>query len=179
MNHPIYRLEIQILNFGISESFILTYSFTVLVLKRQHFAEEPLFVPTNKTWNGARAKRMLIRCHFMIVSIAMFWARIMKKISRASKSSQSPKEMGASSIASIGKMKTHLRRLRPKHGRATKHVTIKKKGDVLGNDLNNASVHIVSFSSQNWLYLIHTLWTVNDDPWKDTLKRPQGGFTGV
>mgnify|MGYP007045550468 CR=1 FL=1 len=69
----------------------------------------------------------------------------MKKISRASKSRKSPKEMGASSIASIGKMKTHLRRLRPKNGRATNHVMIIEKGDVLGNDLNNASMLLVSF----------------------------------
>ena len=73
----------------------------------------------------------------------------MKKISRASKSRKSPKEMGASSIASIGKMKTHLRRLRPKNGRVTYHVMIREKGDVLGNDLKFALMHFVSFSSQN------------------------------
>ena len=95
----------------------------------------------------------MIGCHLIIViiSIAMFWARTMKKVSRASKSRKSPKEMGASSIASIGKMKTHLRRLRPKNGRATNHVMImeRKKGDVLGNDLKSASMLVVSFSSQN------------------------------
>ena len=75
----------------------------------------------------------------------MLWATAMKKVSMASKSSQSPKEMGASSIASIGKMKTHLRRLRPKNGRATYHVMIKMKEDVLDKDLNNAYVLLVSF----------------------------------
>ena len=55
--------------------------------------------------------------------------------------------MGASSIAWIGKMKTHLRRLRPKNGRATNNVLImeRKKGDVLGNDLKSALRHLVSF----------------------------------
>ena len=71
----------------------------------------------------------------------------MKKISRASKSRKSPKEMGASSIASIGKMKTHLRRLRPKNGRATNHVMLigRKIGDVLGKDLKSALRQFVSF----------------------------------
>ena len=93
----------------------------------------------------------MIGCHLIIViiSIAMFWATTMKKVSRASKSRKSPKEMGASSIASIGKMKTHLRRLRPKNGRATNHVMIREKEDVLGNDLKSALMQIVSFSSQN------------------------------
>ena len=154
MNHPIYRLEIQILNFDISESFILTYSFTALVLKKQNtlYAVEPLFVPIRETWNGARASLLMIGCHSMIIlmiSIAMVWETAMKKVSLVSKSRKTPKEMGTSSIAWIGKMKTHLRRLRPKNGRATNHVITSIIGDVLGNDLKSASLLIVSFSSQN------------------------------
>ena len=50
INHPIDRLEIHEIfkTVGTSESFILTFSFTVFVLKRQHFAKEPLFAPTRK-----------------------------------------------------------------------------------------------------------------------------------
>ena len=95
----------------------------------------------------------------MMVLIAMFWARRMKKVSRASKSRKSPKEMGASSIASIGKMKTHLRRLRPKYGRATNHVMLRKKGDVLGNDLNNAYMLLVSFFITK--LIIFNTYTIN------------------
>ena len=85
----------------------------------------------------------------------------MKKISRASKSRKSPKEMGASSIASIGKMKTHLRRLRPKNGRATNNVMImiRKKGDVLGNDLKSALMHGVSFFITK--LIIFNTYTIN------------------
>ena len=97
----------------------------------------------------------------MISHIAMFWARTMKKLSRASKSRKSPKEMGASSIASIGKMKTHLRRLRPKNGRATNHVMImeRTKGDVLGKDLKSALGHIVSFFLTK--LIIFNTYTIN------------------
>ena len=187
MNHLFYRLEIQILNFGIWESFIFTYSFTALVLKRQNtlYAVEPLFVPIRETWNGARASLLLIGCHLMIlmISIAMLWATKMKKVSVASKSRKSPKEMGAYSIAWIGKMKTHLRRLRPKNGRATNHVMIRKKEDVLGNDLKNALMQIVSVFITKLIalntYTMNCQWCPMERHLKKTTRWVYWGLRGL
>ena len=94
----------------LSANQILTYSFAVIVLKRQHFAVEPLFVPTRKTWDGARMPNQL-NCwsdFMMMTSIVMLWARAMKKVPWARKSRNSTKVMDAPTIASIDKTKTPL-----------------------------------------------------------------------